>query len=170
MLVASKEGLQHVYTVENWKYVLSKVSKTFHGRDIFAIVAAYLARRVEVSEFGQKIKDYVMPDFAKPRLKENVVFGEVLHIDGFGNVITNISSELIKKLAIRENEFVRIEIGEKAAVLKMCLAYCDVSLSSALVIVGSHDFLEVSVNQGSAAKRFNGKSGDSLRVRRHNYC
>lgn len=170
MLAASKEVLQHVYTIENWKYVLSKVSKTFHGRDIFAIVATYLARRVEVSEFGQKIKDYVMPDFAKPRLKENVVFGEVLHVDGFGNVITNISSELIEKLAISENEFVRIEMGEKAAVLKMCLAYGDVSLSSALVIVGGHDFLEVSVNQGSAAKRFNVKSGDSIRVQRHNYC
>jgi len=170
MLAALKEGLRHVYTVENRKYMLSKVSRTFHGRDIFAIVAAYLARGVEVSEFGQKIKDYVVPDFAKPRLKEDVVFGEVLHVDGFGNVITNISSEIIKKLAVRENEFVKIEMGGKAAALKLCSAYGDVSLSSALAIVGGHDFLEVSVNQGSAAKRFKVKSGDSIRVRRQGYC
>ena len=61
-------------------------------------------------------------------------------------------------------------MGGKAAALKLCFAYGDVSLSSALVIVGGHDFLEVSVNQGSAAKRFKVKSGDSIRVRRQGYC
>ncbi|MCK4478791.1 SAM-dependent chlorinase/fluorinase [Candidatus Bathyarchaeota archaeon] len=54
MLAALKEGLRHVYAIENRKCMLSKVTKTFHGRDIFAIVAAYLARGVKVSEFGPK--------------------------------------------------------------------------------------------------------------------
>jgi len=157
MLAALKEGLRHVYAIENRKYMLSKVTKTFHGRDIFAIVTPYIVSGVKVSEFGQKIKDYV-------------VFGEILHVDGFGNVITNISSEIIKKLGIRENEFVKIEMGGKAAALKLCSAYGDVSLSSALAIVGGHDFLEVSVDQGSAAKRFKVKSGGSISVRRQGYC
>ena len=169
MLAATKEGVRHVYVIENPRYMLSKVSKTFHGRDIFASAAAYLARGCGASEFGRDIRDYVVPDFVKPRFKKDVVFGEVLHVDGFGNVITSVSSEILTKLGVHENESFEIEIGKKSAILKLCSAYGDVSLDEALAVVGSHDFLEISVNQGSAAKRFGAKSGDSIRVRRQGY-
>jgi len=165
MLAASRGGLNHVYVIENAQYMLSRVSRTFHGRDVFAPTAAHLAKEVVASEFGKGIKDYIVPDFAKPRLKNGVVFGEVLHVDDFGNIITNIPSEILKKLAVHEQEGLKVEIGKKAVALKFCFAYGDVPRGEALAIVGSHDFFEISINQGNAAEKYKVKTGDSIRVR-----
>lgn len=164
MLAALKESLQHVYVIENQRYMLPKVSKTFHGRDIFAPVAAYLARRCSATDFGKEVSDYTVPDFAKPHLKGNIMFGEVLHIDDFGNIITNISSKVLKEVGIHEEKFVKIEIGKQHTTLRLCSTYADVSQGEMLAIVGSHDFLEISLNQDNAARRFKAKSGNSIRV------
>jgi S-adenosylmethionine hydrolase len=166
MSAASKEGLEHVYVIESTRYIFHDVSGTFHGRDVFAPAAAYLALGVAGSEFGREVWDYVMPEFAKPVLKENAVFGEVLHVDDFGNVVTNISSETMKKLAVSENESLLVEVGEKTATLRLCSAYGEVAKDRPLLSLGSHDFLEISVNQGSAARLFRVKRGDSVRVQR----
>ncbi len=163
-LAASKEGLRHAYVIENPRYMLPKVSKTFHGRDVFAPAAAYLAKACPAADFGKEIADYVVPSFAKPRFEKTAVVGEVLHVDDFGNIITNISAEALEKLGVREEGFIRVEVGKKSASLKLCSAYGDVSPGEALAIIGSHDFLEGSVNQGSAAKKFRAKRGDSVRV------
>jgi S-adenosylmethionine hydrolase len=164
MLAAFREGLDHVYVIENPQYMLQRVSRTFHGRDVFAPTAAHLAKGVVVSEFGQEIKDYVVPDFAKSCLKSGVVFGEVLYIDDFGNIITNISSENLKELAIHEQGALIVEIDKKAWVLRLCSAYGDVSRGESLVVMGSHDFLEISINQGNAAEKLKVETGDSVHV------
>jgi S-adenosylmethionine hydrolase len=162
ILAASKEGLQHVYFIENPRYVLPEVSKTFHGRDVFAPVSAHLAKGCAASEFGREVEDFVVPDFAEPRVEGKTVLGEVLHVDDFGNIITNISSEMVEKVAIREGEAVRVEMGKGTVSLRLCSAYGDVPAGSALAIVSSHGFLEISVNQGSAAEWLKVKRGDSI--------
>jgi len=164
MLAALKEGLRHVYAIENTQYMLPRISKTFHGRDVFAPTAAYLAKGLAAPEFGSEIKDYVVPTFSKPCLKDNAISGEILHIDDFGNIITNITLDFLDKVNVCESQFITVEIAKEAARLKFCSAYGDVSRNEALVLVGSHDFLEVSVNQGSAAERFRAKRGDSVLV------
>ncbi len=169
MLAASKRELEHVYVIENPQYICLEISKTFHGRDVFAPVAAYVAKGCVVSEFGKEIKDYVAPAFAEPRFEESVIFGEVLHVDDFGNIVTNISLEVLEKLAVHENEPLKIEVGEGIVTLKLCSAYCDASLGEALAIIGSHNFLEISVNQGDAARRFKAESGDSVSVQPMNH-
>lgn len=169
MLAASKGGLEHVYTIENPQYMRLKISKTFHGRDVFAPVAAHIAKRCAIFEFGKEIEDYVMPAFAEPRLKGRVMFGEVLHVDDFGNIVTNISPEFLEKLGVHENKSFKVEIGEGTVTLKLSSAYGDVSLGESLAIIGSHDFLEISVNQGNAARRFKVKNGDSVSVQPINY-
>ncbi|PVX23581.1 MAG: hypothetical protein CW691_10170, partial [Candidatus Bathyarchaeum sp.] len=93
MLAAQKEGIKSVYVICNPKYLLSIVSNTFHGRDIFAPSAAYLAKGIKPSDFGPAIQDYVFPEFVKPCTKNGQLVGEVLHIDDFGNIISNISAQ-----------------------------------------------------------------------------
>lgn len=165
MLAALKEGIQQVHVIENPRFMRSKVSRTFHGRDVFAPAAAHLANGVPASGFGKAFSDYVIPDFSKPRLEKGAVLGTVLHIDAFGNVITNISSDDMEKASVRKTGTLNVEIGEEPAILKLCAAYSDVSRGDALALVGSHDFLEISVNQGDAAERFEVKKGDPVRVR-----
>jgi len=164
MLAAQKEGLLGVYHVNNPKYMLSRVSRTFHGRDIFAPAAAYLSRGKTPSEFGPEIQDYALPTFAKAHEGEGELLGEVLHIDDFGNVVSNISAENLKKMGMREGHPLRIKLDGKTLTLRLCSAYGEVPEKTPLAIIGSCDFLELSVNQGNAARMFKTKTGDSLRV------
>ena len=164
MLAAQKEGVGHVYHVNNPQYMLPRVSRTFHGRDIFAPVAAHLARGRSPSEFGPEIQDYALPEFAKPHVGEGELLGEVLHIDGFDNIVSNISAEDLEKMGICEGCSLRVKLDGKTLTLKLCSAYGEVPAKTPLAIIGSSDFLEVSVNQGSASRTFKAKIGDPLRV------
>ena len=166
MLSAQREEIRHVYQISDPRLMLSKVSKTFHGRDIFAPAVAYLAKGKAVSEFGPEIRDYVVPEFAKPRMKGDELLGEVLHVDDFGNIVSNISIGDLKSIGAKENCFLNLQLKEKGLRLKFCSTYGDVSANQPLALVGSHEFLEISVNQGNAAKKFKVKIGDSIRLSR----
>jgi len=166
MLSAQKEGIKRVCQISNPLLMLSKVSKTFHGRDIFAPVAAYLARGKAVSEFGSEIHDYVVPKFAKPEIRGSGLLGEVMHIDDFGNIISNISIKDLRKIGAKENHFLNVKFKERILRLRFCSTYGDVSPKQPLALVGSHEFLEISVNQGNAANKFKVKVGDSVRLLR----
>jgi len=161
MLAAQKEGVGHVYHVNNPQYMLPRVSRTFHGRDIFAPVAAHLATK-RPSEFGPEIQDYAFPEFAKPHVRKGELLGEVLHIDDFGNVVSNISEEDLEKMGIREGCSLRVKLDGKTLTLKFCSAYGEVAAKTPLAIIGSSDFLEISINQGTASRTFKAKIGDPI--------
>jgi len=91
VLASEKEGIVEIRQITNRKFMLPKVSNTFHGRDLFAPAAAHLANNVSPTEFGPIARDFVKPDFARATRSETALNGEVLHIDEFGNIITNIS-------------------------------------------------------------------------------
>jgi S-adenosylmethionine hydrolase len=164
MLAAQKEGVCHVYHVNNPQYMFPRVSRTFHGRDIFAPAAAHLAKGSSSFEFGPEIQDYALPKFAKTHARKGELLGEILHIDDFGNVVSNISAEELEKMGIREGCSLRVKLDGKALTLKLCSAYGEVAAKTPLAIIGSSDFLEVSVNQGSASRMFKAKIGGPLRV------
>lgn len=164
MLSAQREGVNRVYHVTNEKFMLSHVSRTFHGRDIFAPTAAHLAKGHTPSEFGSEIHDYVVPKFAKASLNKNVLWGKILHIDDFGNVITNISAEELGKIGINEGDLFHVKLKEDLIQLKLCIAYGEAEAKQPLSVIGSHGFLEISVNQGNAAKRFKVEIGEAVQV------
>ncbi|MFQ6074156.1 MAG: S-adenosyl-l-methionine hydroxide adenosyltransferase family protein [Candidatus Bathyarchaeia archaeon] len=164
MLSGRREGISRVYHVTNKRFMLSRISRTFHGRDIFAPTAANLAKGRAPSECGPEINDYVVPKFAEPRLSRNVLLGEVLHIDDFGNVITNVSIKELEKMSIKEGDMLRVKLKEDVLTLKLCTAYGEVKAKQPLAIIGSHGFLEISVNLGNAAKRFRVETGETVQL------
>jgi len=164
ILAALKEGIEHVYVIENPRCMLPKVSNTFHGRDVFAPAAAHLASGRAATEFGEEIQNYEVPAFSEPSVDKGVISGEILNVDRFGNIITNIPSGHLAKLPLHENVRLKAIIGNETTVLKFCSSYGSVPIGGFLAIVGSHDFLEISVNQGNAAKRFNVEGGESISV------
>ena len=164
MLSARRQGTNRVYHVTNKQFMLLQVSRTFHGRDIFAPTAAHLAKDHVPSESGPEINDYVIPKFAKPSLRKNVLFGEVLHIDDFGNVITNVSMKKLEKIGIKEGDRFNVKLKEDIITLKLCIAYGEVKAKQPLAIIGSHSFLEISVNQGNAARKFKVEIGEAVQV------
>lgn len=164
MLAAHKEEITKVHHIVNPKYMLPKVSNTFHGRDIFAPTAAHLASGIAPSEFGPSIQDYTFPEFAKPQVREGEVVGEVLHIDGFGNVVSNISEVNLEREGFREGDSLSVSLGGKSLTLRFCSAYGEVPNGMALVLINGGGFLEVAVNKGSASRVLGAKVGNSFRV------
>lgn len=163
-LAAVKQGIRHVYEIENPKFMLPKVSSTFHGRDIFAPAAAFLSKGVSASEFGREIRKIVTPRFAKISKRGDMLIGEVIHVDGFGNIVTNFTE---KELAlIGAKDMVKVKLKGSMVSLKLCKAYADVEPQKPLAIIGSHDFMEVSINQGNAAETFKVKLGDRVTLYR----
>src|SRR6185437_3726181 len=130
------------------KYFLAQVSRTFHGRDIFAPCAAHLARGVPPSRFGRLIHDYVRLGLATPQqVARRNWSGTVLKIDRFGNLITNLHIEDFPWVASQPFE---LDVGLEK-VRRFAHSFADGSPGEPFVLVGSSGYLEVVVNQESAA-------------------
>jgi S-adenosylmethionine hydrolase len=164
MLAAEKENVKHVYEVGNTAFMLPEVSKTFHGRDVFAPAAAYLAIGRLPSEVGSEINDYFIPKYAKPVVEDNTLTGEVLHLDDFGNVITNISEKDLNKIGVKQGVSLLIKLERKVLSLRYCSAYGEVDINELLVVIGGRGFLEIAVNQGNAARKLKAETGINVRI------
>ena len=142
--------------ISNEKYFLHPVSRTFHGRDIFSPVGAHIAAAVPPSRMGKRIEDYLRPAFQKPhRTGKRTWSGRILKIDRFGNIITNFHSEDFPDLEKRN--FAMVIGPQETSVLARTYAEC--GAGELFVIVGSSGYLEVSVSQGSAARKIGCESG-----------
>jgi S-adenosylmethionine hydrolase len=162
---AQKESICHVYQISNARFMLPQVSRTFHGRDVFAPAAAYLARGCDPSEFGPEIHDFQISQFPNPVITRKRIHGEILYIDGFGNLVSNLSAADLEKSGIHEGAIIEVKLGKDLSVIKLCSAYGEVPPSTALALIGSHGFLEISLNQGKASEEFKVKRGDPLRIK-----
>ena len=159
ILAAKNQGIESVRQLANPKFMLPKVSCTFHGRDVFAPAAAYLDKGVSLAEFGPEIKDPVTPSFAEAKHGEGWFSGEVLGIDGFGNIITNIAG---KDAAFKEGSIVKVGLTGASLKVPFAKTYAQAEANIPVLLVGSHGFLEIALNQASAAKKFRVKAGDKI--------
>src|SRR3990170_5025465 len=166
-LAAEKQGLVCIHEVTNRKLMLSHISNTFHGRDIFAPAAAHLANGVLPADFGPEIQDVFKPDFAKVTLSKGVLKGEVLHVDGFGNMITNFREEDLKHLRIEAS--INVELANSKMTLKLGKTYAETKPKETIALVGSHGYVEIAVNQGSAAEEFKAKPGYKILLSSRSY-
>ena len=91
----AKEKITAIHVLEDDAYFLRPVSQTFHGRDVFAPVAAHLSLGVPIKKFGPALRDFVRLDSPEPRKKPHGIEGEVVYIDRFGNAITNLEGSLL---------------------------------------------------------------------------
>jgi S-adenosylmethionine hydrolase len=164
LLAAHNEEILNVYSINNTNFMQTKISKTFHGRDIFAPTAAYLTKGIKPSIFGSRIKNYFFPDFAETYLEKGELFGEIMYIDDFGNIISNISRGNLEHSNIHNVDSLLITLKDKTLNIPFCSAYGEVPVGSPLVLIGSNDFLEVAINQGNASNDFNVDVGDLFRI------
>jgi S-adenosylmethionine hydrolase len=160
ILAAQSHGIEHVYHLTNPTFMLPKISSTFHGRDIFAPAAAHLEKGVQPIEFGPEINDPIKPEFAKVKRGNGSLIGEVMHIDGFGNIITNINEKMVQNYAKKVN----VELPNISLILTFGKAYAQAKPKEPIVLIGSHGFMEIALNQGSAAEKFHAKAGDKIAV------
>lgn len=164
-LAAEGQGIRHIYRIETPEFMLPEISNTFHGRDVFAPAAAHLANGVSSSEFGPETHKIATPKFAEIIKRKKTLTGEVIHIDGFGNIITNFREEMLESMGIKKT--VNLKLKNTKLKLKLCKAYAEVNARQPLAIIGSHNFLEISINQGNAAENFQTRVGDKVALYHH---
>lgn len=154
---------EHIRTVsvENSAYFLPQVSTTFHGRDIFAPVAAHLSRGVSMDKLGNPITDPIQLPIPEPKVMNEVIVGHIIWIDTFGNLVTNISQEMLELWAGEDG--VVIHAGN-ARIAHLNHSYAESAVGELLAIIGSSDRLEISINQGDAAQVLGLKRGDEITV------
>ena len=131
-------------------YFRQPVSKTFHGRDIFAPVAAWLSKSWQTSAFGEPVTDFVRFAMPKPKSAGNTMKGIVLRVDQFGNLITNFRLEDVPALA-SGNGKCTIKAGN-TSITKVVQTFAEGANGEAVGIVGSSGYLEICVNKTSAAR------------------
>ncbi|MEW6357734.1 MAG: SAM-dependent chlorinase/fluorinase [Planctomycetota bacterium] len=146
-LITAETPPAEVVELTNRKYFLPAVSWTFHGRDIFAPVAAHIASGIALTEFGEALGEIEKLDLPRPRHDRQCVRGEVIHIDRFGNLITNIRASDLVMMRLSHCE---VRVADKT-LSGVKSSYSAVKKGELLALFGGTGLLEVSVNQGNAA-------------------
>ncbi|OGR15865.1 MAG: hypothetical protein A2X81_13920 [Desulfobacterales bacterium GWB2_56_26] len=142
---------------------LSKVGTTFHGRDIMAPVAARLAAGLDLNTVGpaMPVQDCIHAHYGKTIRKGGMLLGEILHVDRFGNLCTNISRQEVESFAAGRE--VVVKVGEKI-VIPLRHSYAKQAIGKLLALYDSHDHLEIAVNRGNAALELNMVVGATVAV------
>jgi S-adenosylmethionine hydrolase len=152
-----------IVSLENSVYFRSQVSATFHGRDIFAPVAAHLSLGVDLIRFGPTITDPIGLDWPEPLFSPEAIRGQIIYVDRFGNLVSNVgAAELAAwqgahSLSLRVNHF---------SLHGLARTYSDGAPGEFLALVGSHGFLEIACVMENAAHRLNGGVGLAVEVRK----
>jgi S-adenosylmethionine hydrolase len=157
-LVQDRDGIEGVHNITNPAFMIgSKLSSTFHGRDIFSPVGAHLARGEDWTQVGPEIpvKDLVRLDLQAAKLDERGLTGEVIATDGpFGNLVSNISGDDFLKLGYERGQDVRLTIGKTELTMPFVRTFSDVPLKKPLLYIDSRGHLGLAVNQSSFADIF----------------
>jgi len=159
----ARENVKSIRRLENEKCFRHPVSRTFHGRDVFAPVAAHLSKGFTFAKLGRELKNPVPLPWPRPRKTGDALHGEIVYIDHFGNAITNID---IRSLKSGKTRAVRVFAGRKV-VCGLADFYQAVPPGKPVAVFGSSGFLEIAVNGASAAQHFKLRVGDGVTVRPH---
>jgi S-adenosyl-L-methionine hydrolase (adenosine-forming) len=150
-----------VRVISNPKFMRREISRTFHGRDVFAPAAAHLAKGAKAAAFGKLVHDYVRNWSAKPAPKGKDSWrGAILKVDRFGNLITNFAARDFAGISGRPFE---IRAGTKR-IRRLALTYAETEVGELFVIVGSAGYLEIAANQGSAAELLGCGAGTAVEL------
>ncbi len=158
----SEKNVLSLVEVSNAKFFLPEVSGTFHGRDIFAPVAAHLSLGVSPAELGPRLSEFRRLDISGPvNAADGTLTGEVVYVDRFGNLITNIDRGRIEG---GETSVRSVTIGKKE-IEGLSATYSDGRPGEALALIGSSGYIEIAENCGNAGESLGCARGEKVTVR-----
>lgn len=139
----------------NERFQLRPVSQTFHGRDVFAPTAAYVANGVPLAEFGTSIQTLQCTSFEAPKRHRGTLYGAIIHIDRFGNAITNVKADSVAAP-------VSLEVGGRV-IEGLAASYQEARV---VALAGSTGLLEIAARNASAAETLGIRVGDPVAIRK----
>jgi S-adenosylmethionine hydrolase len=164
MLAAFREELRSVYRIETGRYCARAISATFHGRDIFAPVVGDLANDIPVSDIGSPVSNFVEPEFCRPVAKDRSVDCQVLHVDDFGNIVTNVNISDLGEIGLTFGDTVILKRGRKRLKLRFVRIYDEIPEETVGCLLGSHGFLEIAMRMRNASRAIHVRPGSKLTI------
>ena len=171
-MALNRETIVEIREVVDKEYFLPHLTSTFEARDKMAPVAAWLSKGTPCEKFGPKIVTYKEVEVRKPKGEGNNLVGRILHIDKFGNMITNIPAEmLVEKLESLDSRLIRLRLVRTPIVdtpeltrldIMYRKTYGEAEKGEALCLTGSLGFLEIAVREGSASEWLKARLGDGI--------
>ena len=156
-----QEKITSIRRLENETLLRHPISRTFHGRDIFAPVAAHLSKGLNIAKLGPEQKEFVCLPWPEPQFNKSGLKGKVLYLDRFGNAITNISRDF---LIAAELDEISVRVGRRM-LRGLKQFYQQAREGEPLALLSSSGFLELAVNGGSAEEALKLNVGDRVTVR-----
>ncbi len=156
-----KDEIEKIIQITQEKYFLKPVSNTFHGRDIFGPVSAYISKGEKLENFGHEIKEITSIKFPEPIIKKNCLIGEVIYIDRFGNLITNIDEKIFNNF-VKNHKF-EIQV-KNHRIKKLSLSYTESKNKKPIALFNSFNSLEISIYQTNTSKHLNIKEGAEIKI------
>jgi len=163
-LIYGREERLSVRHINAEHYYRQPVSNTFHARDIFAPVTAYLAKGVEPAKFGEEITDFVRFNAPKPKpIDAQTLRGVILKVDRFGNMITNFTPQDVPALFQSEPPAFKIVVG-KREITEIHSSYAEGAPNTVFGILGSMGYLEIAANRAAAAQIIGVGKGSEVNI------
>jgi len=157
-LIEQRDGIEAVHEITNPDWMIgTKLSSTFHGRDIFSPVGAHMARGDDWTKVGPEVmvKDLVRLELKAATLDDHGLTATVIATDGpFGNLVTNVNGEEFLKLGYRHGQEVSVKVGDREMKMKFVNTFSDVPLGQPLLYIDSRGLLGLAVNQNSFAATY----------------
>jgi S-adenosylmethionine hydrolase len=156
--VEQRDGIEAVREITNTDWMIgTKLSSTFHGRDIFSPVGAHLARGDDWTTVGPEmpVKDLIQLDVKIAKLDDHGLNAAIIATDGpFGNLVTNVDATDFLKLGYQHGQEVPVKVGDKEMKIKFEKTFSDVPLNQPLLYIDSRGHLALGVNQNSFAATY----------------
>jgi S-adenosylmethionine hydrolase len=164
---AERAGIETARELANPAYALEIVSRTFHGRDLFAPAAAHLARGVDPAELGPPLDPdaLVRLDLPQPRLGETRIDATALYVDSFGNIALNLTRDHADAAGIVPGTQVELELAGERYYAVAARTFADARAGDIILYEDSYRNMSLAINRGNAAQLLHATAGQAVRIR-----
>jgi S-adenosylmethionine hydrolase len=163
---AERTGIAAAHELANPAYALESISRTFHGRDLFAPAAAHLARGVSIDELGPPIDPgaLVRLDLPQPEVGPSRIAATILYVDSFGNIALNLTRDHVAGVGIVPGTQVELDLGGERFYAVAARTFADARPGDIMLYEDSYRNMSVAISNGNAAEMLHARAGQSLRI------
>ena len=163
---ADRAGIEAVHELANPEYALESISRTFHGRDLFAPAAAHLARGVAIDELGPPLDPdaLVRLDLPQPELRPDRIIGTILYVDSFGNIALNLTREHVNEVGIVPGTQVELDVSGERVYAVAARTFADARPGDIMLYEDSYRNMSVAISNGNAAEMLHARAGQPIRI------
>ena len=163
---ADRAGIEEARELANPAYALETVSRTFHGRDLFAPAAAHLATGVALAELGPPVdpESLIRLDLPEPVFREGAIQATLLYVDSFGNIALNLDRDDVEALGISSGTRVELELAGERYYAVMARTFADARPGDVILYEDSYKNMSLAISRGSAARMLHASPGQDILI------